>query len=556
MPPEGRSSVDSAPLPKQIGAYRIERKLGQGGMGTVYLGKHENTGKLAAIKVLPASMAREEGFVARFAREIDAMHRVTGEHVVEMYDSGEWDGTYYYTMEFVDGETVTDRILREKRLGWREVIEIACQMCKALKAAHNTGIIHRDLKPSNLLISKQGVCKLTDFGVAHVFAGDQLTATGGVIGTVEYMSPEQAQGRRVDKRSDIYSLGAVMYVMLTGRPPFIGKSALDIAQKHKFGQFDSPRRIVPEIPHWLDEVVCKCLEKNPDNRYPDAYVLQLRLQEIPKKVEMLQSSGTFEFEHINGNDVTLAADGKGTDPEAAGVAMRELMKAHVERTNEQTLIERILDSTWFLVAALLAIILGGVYWWNHRLPTDEELLAQGQLWMAAEPGPGWERAKREVFEPLVEKNAKRWGPEVEKYLDRIRIYEVRKSLLGRRGTWTARDAETDGERLLQKAVQLRSLGQTAEAKQVLVGLVRLTEGDDDAADLHALATDLLKELNDKAISPEQYSLVQRALTRADELRAEGKADEARELLQAIVEIYANDPDAATFVEQARRRLMP
>ena len=556
MPPEGRSSVDSAPLPKQIGAYRIERKLGQGGMGTVYLGKHENTGKLAAIKVLPASMAREEGFVARFAREIDAMHRVTGEHVVEMYDSGEWDGTYYYTMEFVDGETVTDRILREKRLGWREVIEIACQMCKALKAAHNTGIIHRDLKPSNLLISKQGVCKLTDFGVAHVFAGDQLTATGGVIGTVEYMSPEQAQGRRVDKRSDIYSLGAVMYVMLTGRPPFIGKSALDIAQKHKFGQFDSPRRIVPEIPHWLDEVVCKCLEKNPDNRYPDAYVLQLRLQEIPKKVEMLQSSGTFEFEHINGNDVTLAADGKGTDPEAAGVAMRELMKAHVERTNEQTLIERILDSTWFLVAALLAIILGGVYWWNHRLPTDEELLAQGQLWMAAEPGPGWERAKREVFEPLVEKNAKRWGPEVEKYLDRIRIYEVRKSLLGRRGTWTARDAETDGERLLQKAVQLRSLGQTAEAKQVLVGLVRLTEGDDDAADLHALATDLLKELNDKAISPEQYSLVQRALTRADELRAEGKADEAHSLLQAIVEIYANDPDAATFVEQARRGLMP
>lgn len=556
MPPEGRSSVDSAPLPPQIGAYLIQRKLGQGGMGTVYLGKHEDTGQLAAIKVLPASMAREEGFVARFAREIEAMHRVTGEHVVEMYDSGEWEGTYYYTMEFVDGETVTDRILREKRLGWREVIEIACQVCKALKAAHNTGIIHRDLKPSNLLLSKEGVCKLTDFGVAHVFAGDQLTATGGVIGTVEYMSPEQAQGRRVDKRSDIYSLGAVMYVMLTGRPPFVGKSALDIAQKHKFGQFDSPRRIVPEIPHWLDEVVCKCLEKNPDNRYPDAYVLQLRLQEIPRKVELTQGSGTFEFEHIDGNEVTLAADGKNSDPEAAGVAMRELMKAHVERANEQSLIERILDSTWFLVAALLAIILGGVYWWNHRLPTDEELLAQGQLWMAAEPGPGWERAKREVFDPLVEKDAKRWAPEVEKYLDKIRLYELRKSLLGRRGTWTTRDAETDGERLLQKAVQLRSLGQTAEAKQVLTGLVRLTEGDTDAADLHALANDLLQELNNKTISPERYSLVKRALTRAEELRAGGKADEARSLLQTVVDIYASDPEAATFVEQARRGLMP
>jgi len=556
MPPIDRPSSSSAPLPKQIGSYFIERKLGQGGMGTVYLGRHEVTGNLVAIKVLPASMAREEGFVARFAREIEAMQRVTGENVVEMYDSGEWEGTYYYTMEFVDGETLTDRIMREKRLGWREVIEIACQVCKALKAAHNTGIVHRDLKPSNLLLDKQGLCKLTDFGVAHIFAGEQLTATGGVIGTVEYMSPEQAQGRRVDKRSDIYSLGAVMYVMLTGRPPFTGKSALDIAQKHKYGQFDSPRRIVPEIPHWLDEVVCKCLEKNPDNRYPDAYVLQLRLQEIPRKVELTQNSNTFEFEQVDGNDETLAADGKNSDPEAAGVAMRELMKAHVEKTNTQTSIERVFDSTWFLVTALAAIIAGGVYWWNHRLPTAEALFAQGELLMSGEPGPSWERAKREIFDPLLEKDPKRWASELEPYLDKIRLYELRKSLLGRRGTWTTRDAETDGERLLQKAVQLRGLGQDAEAKQVLLGLARLTEGDPDATGLHGLATDLLSELNDKTIGPDQYSLVKRALTRAAALKVQGKAEAARTLLQTIVDMYSSDPDAKSFVEQARNGLAP
>ena len=556
MPPVDRPSASPAPLPKQIGAYLIERKLGQGGMGTVYLGKHEQTGALVAIKVLPASMAREDGFVARFAREIEAMQRVTGENVVEMYDSGEWEGTYYYTMEFVDGETVTDRIIREKRMGWREVIEIASQICKALKAAHNTGIVHRDLKPSNLLLDKHGLCKLTDFGVAHIFAGDQLTATGGVIGTVEYMSPEQAQGRRVDKRSDIYSLGAVMYVMLTGRPPFTGKSALDIAQKHKYGQFDSPRRIVPEIPHWLDEVICKCLEKNPDNRYPDAYVLQLRLQEIPKKVEMTQNSGTFEFEQIGGNDETLAADGRGSDPEAAGVAMRELMKAHVEKTNTQTPIERVFDSTWFLVTALAAIIAGGVYWWNHRLPSVETQFEQGKLLMAMEPGVGWERAKREVFEPLLDKDAKRWGPEVEPYLDKIRLYEIRKSLLGRRGTWTTRDAETDGERLLQKAVQLRGLGEDAEARKVLLGLTRITEGDAAEADLHGLAADLLNELNDKTIGPEQYSLVKRTLERAAGLEKDGKTEQARTLWQSIIDLYSSDPDAATFVEQARQRLTP
>ena len=554
MPSVDRPSSSSAPLPERIGDYKIERKLGQGGMGTVYLGKHEQTGELVAIKVLPASLAREEGFVARFAREIEAMQRVTGENVVQMYDSGEWEGTYYYTMEFVDGETVTDRIMREKRMGWREVIEIATQVCKALKAAHNTGIVHRDLKPSNLLLDKHGLCKLTDFGVAHIFAGDQLTATGSVIGTVEYMSPEQAQGRRVDKRSDIYSLGAVMYVMLTGRPPFTGRSALDIAQKHKYGQFDSPRRIVPDLPHWLDEVVCKCLEKNPDNRYPDAYVLQLRLQEIPKKVELTQQSGTFEFENVDGNDETLAANGQQSDPEAAGVAMRELMKAHVEKANTQTPIERVLDSTWFLVAALAVIIAGGVYWWNQRLPTPETLFKQGQALMAKEPGPDWDRAKREVFEPLMEQNAKQWGPQVEPYLDQIRLYELRKSLLGRRGTWTARDAETDGERLLQKAVQLRSLGQNAEAKQVLVGLSRLTAGDKDAAELHALAVDLLSELNDQSIGAEAYSLVKRSLERAAALSQDGQVEQARTLWQSVVDLYASDPDAATFVEQAREGL--
>jgi predicted Ser/Thr protein kinase len=553
MPPIDRPSSSNA-LPERVGPYKIERKLGQGGMGTVYLGKHDETGQLAAVKVLPASMAREEGFVARFAREIEAMHRVTGENVVEMYDSGEWGETYYYSMEFVDGETLTERLMRERRIGWREVIEIASQICKALKAAHNTGIVHRDLKPSNLLLAKDGIVKLTDFGVAHVFAGDQLTATGGVIGTVEYMSPEQAQGKRVDKRSDIYSLGAVMYVMLTGRPPFTGKSPLDIAQKHKFGQFDSPKRIIPDLPHWLDEVICKCLEKNPDNRYPDAYVLQLRLLEIPKKVEMAQGSGTYEFPEGDGTDETLAADGKHSDPDAAGVAMRDLMKAHLESTNTQTTIEKVFDSTWFLVAALVAIIAGGVYWWNHRSPSPEQLFASGEALMAAAEGPGWDRARREVFEPLLEQDAEKWGQKVEPYLDRIRLYEVRKSLLGRRGSWAAKGPQKDGERLLQRAVQLRSLGQIVESKKVLEGLIRMTQKDPESEDLFRLATDLLSELNDTDIGPEQYSLVRRTLDRADVLAKAGDTKQAIELWQSVVDLYSQDPDAQPFVERAKAHL--
>jgi serine/threonine protein kinase len=269
--------------PESLGRYSIQRRLGAGGMGTVYEAVHKDTGARVAVKVLPASMAREPGFVARFEREIEALRKLESPHIVQLLDSGVDGETYYYAMEYVEGETLTDRLERDKRIGWREAIDIAVQICRALKAAHNAGVIHRDLKPSNLMLTSDGQVKLADFGVAQIFAGGKLTKTGGIIGTAEYMSPEQAQGKRATKQSDIYALGAVLYAMLTGRPPFTGKTPLDLAHKHQFGQFDSPQRIVPDLPRWLDEVVCQCLAKRPEDRYPDAYVLSLRLQELPRR---------------------------------------------------------------------------------------------------------------------------------------------------------------------------------------------------------------------------------------------------------------------------------
>jgi serine/threonine-protein kinase len=137
---------------------------------------------------------------------------------------------YYYAMEFVDGETLSALLKRVKRIEWQEVIGFSVQICSALKAAHDAGIIHRDLKPSNLVITADGVVKLMDFGVAQLFAGTKLTVTGGIIGTVEYMSPEQAQGQRITKKSDLYALGAVMYAMLAGRPPFTRKTSIEVVR--------------------------------------------------------------------------------------------------------------------------------------------------------------------------------------------------------------------------------------------------------------------------------------------------------------------------------------
>lgn len=268
---------------KQVGPWEIGVKLGAGGMGTVYLGTHKETGQQAAVKVLPASLAREDGFIERFKREIASMEQLKSPHIVEFYESGNDGDIYYYAMEYVEGETLTSRLKRDKRMPWPEVIDLCLQICRALKAAHNTGIIHRDLKPSNLMISGDGSIKLTDFGVAQVFASQKLTVTGGIVGTAEYMSPEQAKGQRATKKSDLYSLGAVMYVMLTGRPPFSGKSSLDVIHKHQFGVFDRPGLIATDMPRQLEEIVCKLLEKDPDKRFPDSYVLSLRLAEVQKR---------------------------------------------------------------------------------------------------------------------------------------------------------------------------------------------------------------------------------------------------------------------------------
>ncbi len=268
---------------KQVGPWEVLSKLGAGGMGTVYLGKHNVTGHQAAVKVLPASLAREDGFVERFKREIASMKLLKSPHIVEFHESGNDGDTYFYSMEYVEGETLTARLKREKRLPWPEVVDFSLQICRALKAAHNAGVIHRDLKPSNLMISIDNTVKLTDFGVAQVFASQKLTVTGGIVGTAEYMSPEQAKGQRATKKSDLYSLGTVIYVMLTGRPPFTGKTSLDVIHKHQFAQFDRPGLIATDIPKLLEEVVCQLLEKDPDKRFPDAYVLSLRLAEVQKR---------------------------------------------------------------------------------------------------------------------------------------------------------------------------------------------------------------------------------------------------------------------------------
>ena len=334
----------------------IDRKIGAGGMGTVFVGKHEQTGQAAAIKVLPASLAREDGFVLRFNREIEALQRLDHTNIVKFFESGkEEDDTYYYAMEYVEGETLTNRLRRDRRIPWQETIQIGIQICAGLKHAHDVGVVHRDLKPSNLLISKEGVIKITDFGVAQVFAAQQLTITGAIIGTAEYMSPEQVEGRRADRRSDLYSMGAVLYTMLVGQPPFANGTIPEIMQKQRFGRFDAPRSYVPEIPSWLDEIICQLLEKNPEKRLPDAYVVSRRLQGVAKKIELRNSVvGPLA-------DSETRVDGPLAEGRFGATLVRDLMRAQSASDEPDSTVERMMNNVWVLIT-LLVLVLGGLVW--------------------------------------------------------------------------------------------------------------------------------------------------------------------------------------------------
>ncbi|MEO1994787.1 MAG: serine/threonine-protein kinase [Planctomycetaceae bacterium] len=544
---------------EQIGPYKISRKIGSGGMGTVYLGIHEETGSEAAVKVLPSSMSREEGFVHRFSREISALSEVSNPHIVRLLDSGAdnkgGDNTvYYYAMEFVDGETLTDRLRREKRLPWADVIEISLQICTALKAAHDAGIIHRDLKPGNLLITKSGQIKLADFGVAQVFAGSKLTVTGGIVGTAEFMSPEQAKGQRATKQSDLYSLGAVMYVMLTGRPPFVGRTTLDLIHKHQYGQFDRPRTIVPDMPSWLDDIVCQLMSKNPDDRFPDAFVVSRQLQSVMKKVILSQDAPT-----IGSSQIKSATGGSNptTDSNLQGVGptlMRDLVRAEIERPDSKHPLATAFDNTWVLVAALVSIIVGGYFWFQSQSTSPEQMFDSGVALLLEPEGAGWLKAKDDYFLPLVESNSQEWSDRVAPYLDEIDAYEFRRQLTRGRGNSIEKtDPDYEPMRLLKMAIAYRKLGDVVQARRTLNALAILLESHTEYESIAQLVTRELRTLDGRT-AQQTAAFVQSMLDNAARHQQDGHTQRATEIWRSLIRVYDDDESLADQVGQAQQLL--
>jgi serine/threonine-protein kinase len=407
------------------------------------------------------------------------------------------------------------------------VVNYSLQICSALKSAHDAGIVHRDLKPSNLLLDKNNNIKLTDFGVAQVFAAGRLTMTGGIIGTAEYMSPEQAHGRRATKKSDLYSLGAVMFTMLTGRPPFVGKTTLEVIQKHKYGQFDRPSRFVEGIPRRLEETVCQLLEKEPDKRFPDALVLSKRLDEILRRADVAGQEETRAFDsqstgighsaevHLQG-EPSNALDGVG------GTLVRDLVKADVEKTLEGSALSKFLNNTWVLLGLFVLLIGGGVGWFQ----------------MMGGKAESTDDRKSRTTENLAFIRAK-------KLLD----------------DHLKATAPNETDPFVREAIHALEVGNADKAEQVLISLQSLIENEEQHQPLRKEVDKALEEVQiiqanregldqPKAIADRW---MEQAVKFADS-RDEAERRRAMLIWQSIIDFYSEVPACRHQVSEARERL--
>ena len=250
--------------------YQIIKTLGEGGMANVYLANDTILDRMVAVKVLRGDLANDEKFVRRFQREALSASSLSHPNIVEMYDVGEDDGQYYIVMEYVDGKTLKQVLKQRGHLSVTEVVDIMLQVTDGLAHAHDAYIIHRDIKPQNIMILPNGMIKITDFGVSTALNSTQLTQTNSVMGTVHYLPPEQASGKGSTIRSDIYSMGIMMYELLTGLVPYKGDTAVEIALKHLKEPLPSVRKVNPNIPQSIENVIIKATAKNPKNRYKDS----------------------------------------------------------------------------------------------------------------------------------------------------------------------------------------------------------------------------------------------------------------------------------------------
>ena len=356
--------------------YEIIKSIGEGGMANVYLGYDTILDRNVAIKVLRGDLANDEKFVRRFQREALSASSLAHPNIVEMYDVGEDEGTYYIVMEFVDGKTLKQLLKKRGTLTLSEAIDIMSQLTDGMAHAHDSYIIHRDLKPQNIMIKDDGQIKITDFGIAMALNSTQLTQTNSVMGSVHYLPPEQASGKGCTIKSDIYSMGIIFYELLTGSLPFKGDNAVEIALKHMREPVPSVREDNPSIPQSIENIIKRATAKNPKNRYDSARSMHEdlltalndeRMNEAPYEYKYPENDDSKKVVKKTEKEKDKEEDAKlesiGEDTVSREISTEEFEKMEDKKSNRLVIILGIIFGVVLLSVAILLLA------WSGALPS-------------------------------------------------------------------------------------------------------------------------------------------------------------------------------------------
>ena len=582
---------------EQLGPYKLGKKIGQGGMGSVFAGVDTETGQPVAVKVLAAALAAEEGFRGRFEAEIESLKKLRHPNIVRLFGYGEQQGSMFYAMELVEGTSLEEEIREGRRFEWREVTQIAVKMCKALKLAHDHGIIHRDIKPANILMARDGEVKLSDFGIARLFGNSRMTSDGGVLGTAEYMAPEQADGRPVSDRCDQYSLGGVMYALLAGRPPFRASSFVEMLQMQRFTEPQPVRRYAPDTPAELDRIIAQLLEKEPAKRFVNTLMLARALEAMEKGLSLSTAHDDFV---IADPSLTSQPQLTGMDPFAATMVPKvdsetdegyaiaadpEHTLAHVGKTSADRVSPTEIEATtrftkvrerddekaaWYQEAAqaffspqslalvaMLVVVLG-IALYTLKPATPDQLYER----VKAAVGKG-SLANVRAAEPTINEFLNRFpddprASELDEYKAQLMVARRARTAKLNARTLKNLDDRSPIEKCYVEASALAAINpEAAIAKlQAIVDLYgNAPVTDAEGAEFLEIARQDLAKLKQQveASSAEQMQLVEKQAERAKAMEKDDPAS-AKRIWQSIVELYGDKPWAAEIVESARQSL--
>lgn len=524
---------------QRVGNWILGEELGRGPNGVVYKATAIDNTRLAAVKVLHLDPVRGADYLAKFPAEMLAFHRLNHPNIVQFYDAGSVNGCAWYATEFVDGtDCATLLKARTKKadepgLNWKdEVLAIAVQAARALKHGHHRSILHRNLKPSNLIVMPNGVLKVADFGVAKLFHPSPLALPADPMGTAGFLAPEHFNGKPLTRRSDLYSLGGVLYALLAGRPPFTAATTAEFLHKHCYTLPDRPALFVSDLPPDFDDLICALLAKDPTRRPGTAAAIVEVLDQIRGKVERKGKSVPWPVD---------PGDASGPMP-----ALTDDATASESDDSPRPLMSRplVVIPLFLLVVGLILL---GIFW---PRPTAEDMIEQARTLLKSDDPADWDRAWDDHLEPLSNRYPDSYADEVAAAKTKI---ADRRNLKKAIDQGVKLPPRSDAERLYQRGVALAQVGELAGAKLTWEQLVRAFGGIETDARWVKLAEAGLAELaRAPAPRPGERLGLAAALDRARTMKTEGKASEAAAILDALEQLYRDDPAALDQVRAARR----